>query len=102
MSTASAAELSALARVFEEHRAWLVACIRRRLDPLLAVQLDPEEVVQQTYLLAQRRWAAFRAQGTRQPSTWLYRLALDCLIDAWRRFHRAGRNRCVPLPASSV
>src|SRR5262245_42392965 len=96
----SVAELAALGQLLEEHRPRLLAMLRRRLDPKLNPRLDAEEILIESYLQARRRWAGFQAVPGRQPYAWLYRIALDCLIEAWRRETRSPRDvrRAVPLP----
>lgn len=95
----SIADLAALARLFEEHQPRLLAMLRRRLDPALAARVDPEDILNETFLLARRRWDRRAASGM-SPYAWLYRLALDCLIEAWRRDGRnAGRE--LPWPEQS-
>jgi len=97
---ASLTEWAVLGRLFQEHRPRLLAMLRRRLDPQLNPRLDAEEILGEAFMQAQRRWAAFQAQPDGKPYPWLYRIALDCLIEAWRRESRGPRDvrRDVPLP----
>lgn len=97
----SLTDLAALGQLFDEHRPRLLDVLRRRLDPALAAQIDAEDVLNETFLLAGRRWPRYKQQAVMQPFPWLYRLALDCLIEAWRRRTRAGRDRMMPLPEHS-
>ena len=96
----SIAELAALGQLLEEHRPRLLAMLRRRLDPKLNPRLDAEEILSEAFLQARRRWEGFQTVPGRQPYAWLYRIALDCLIEAWRRETRSPRDvrRAVPLP----
>jgi RNA polymerase sigma-70 factor (ECF subfamily) len=96
----SLAEMAALGKLLEEHRPKLLAMLRRRIDPTLAVRFDPEDVCNEVFFVAQRRWSTFNADA---PYAWLYRLALDCLIEAWRREHRRCRDlqRDLPWPEAS-
>jgi RNA polymerase sigma-70 factor (ECF subfamily) len=96
------ADAAALGRMFEEHRPRLLAMLGRRLDPALAARVDAEDLVHETFLLARRRWDRFATSGM-SPYAWLYRLALDCLIEAWRRETCAGRDpgRERPWPEQS-
>jgi RNA polymerase sigma-70 factor (ECF subfamily) len=99
------ADLAILGRVLDEHRPRLVAAVRRRLDPALATRIDPEEVVHEAFLVARRRWPGYREAEAVSAYAWLYRLARDCLIEAWRRETRGRRDvhRDLPWPeASSV
>lgn len=53
---------------------------------------EADEIVQDTFLQAYRRWETF--DGRSKPSTWLYTIA----VRAWKRRHRGplGRDRRMP------
>jgi RNA polymerase sigma-70 factor, ECF subfamily len=97
---ASVADMAALGSVFEEHRRKLLAMLGRRIDPALAGRIDPEAILGDAFVQARRKWADFKEQSALTPYAWLYRIVLDCLIEAWRRESRACRDyrRTVPLP----
>jgi len=99
----SVADLAALGQLLQEHRPRLLAMLQRRLDPKLNPRLDPEEILHEAFLKARRRWTAFHAQPAAQPYPWLYRIALDCLIEAWRHETRSPRDvrRGMPLPEAT-
>lgn len=99
----SIADVVALGMLFEEHRPRLLAMVRRRLDPGLQARIGAEDVVNEAFLQARRRWAWFKAQAEVTAYAWLYRMALDCLIEAWRRETRARRDshRDLPWPEQS-
>ena len=97
MTRLSVGDMAVLARWFEDCRPKLLAMLRRRIDPALAVRLDPEDVLHDAYLEAQRRWPKFAA-GTMTPYAWLYRIALDCLWEAWDRETRGRRDLRKELP----
>jgi RNA polymerase sigma-70 factor (ECF subfamily) len=92
------ADLAALGKLLEEHRPRLLLMVQRRLDPALARRLDAEDVLSEAFLLARRRWSRFKAEATMTPYAWLYRLTLDCLLEAWRRETRAGRDPRAGIP----
>lgn len=96
----SLADMAELGRLLEEHRPKLLAMVQRRLDPALAARVDPEGVLAEAFLLARRKWAAFKERPAASPYAWLYRIVLDCLIEAWRREARDCRDyrRSMPLP----
>ena len=96
-------DLAILGRLFEEHRPKLLAMVRRRLDPALAGRIDAEGVVNEAFLVARRKWAGFEERSAASTYAWLYRLTRDCLIDAWRRETRDGRDarRDMPWPDRS-
>jgi DNA-directed RNA polymerase specialized sigma24 family protein len=87
----SVAELVALTTLFEEHRPRLQVMLRGRIDPALAGRLDAADLLQEAFLRARRSWPRFAASGM-SAYAWLYRISRDCLIDAWRRETREGRD----------
>ncbi|HJT32967.1 MAG TPA: sigma-70 family RNA polymerase sigma factor [Pirellulales bacterium] len=88
----SLGEMAALAAVWQDHRAKLLAMIQRRISPSLSSRLDPEDVLSEAFLEAQRKWPRFKAQASLTPYAWLYRVTLDTLIETWRRQNRACRS----------
>jgi RNA polymerase sigma-70 factor (ECF subfamily) len=94
----SVANLAELAGLLEEHRPRLLAMLRRRVDPDLSVQIDADDILSDAFLQARRRWQAFREQPALTPYAWLYRIVLDCLIEAWRRATRDRRDLRKELP----
>jgi RNA polymerase sigma-70 factor, ECF subfamily len=99
----SVAELAALGKLLEEHRGRLVAMVERRLDPALRARVSAEDIFQEAALLAQRRYIQFKTDGKMTAYAWLYRLALDALLEVWRRHNRSPRDvaRDLPLPEQS-
>jgi RNA polymerase sigma-70 factor, ECF subfamily len=99
----SVADMAALGRAIEEHQPKLLAMVRRRIDPSLAVRIEPEEVLSEAFLQARRKWKAFCAQSSFTPYAWLYRIVLDCLLEAWDRETRGKRDfrREMPWPERS-
>src|SRR5947209_8118170 len=93
-------DMALLGKVLEEHGPRLLVMLKRRIDPTLVKRIDPEDLLSEVCLVAQRRWSEFNAQA---PYAWFYQLALDCLIEAWRRETRDCRNlqRDVPWPEAS-
>jgi RNA polymerase sigma-70 factor, ECF subfamily len=94
----SVADLAALGRLWEEHRERLLAMVERRIDPALRQRVGSEEILQSTFLDAAREWATYQRGSPMKPYAWLYRLALDQLIDEYRRHTRAGRDLNCELP----
>lgn len=104
-TASSLADMAVLTRVMEEHGPKLLAMLRRRLAPSLSVRLEPEDLLNETFLQARRRWPQRLAHPELTDYAWLYRIAMDCLIEAWRRETRDRRDlrRDLPWPeASSV
>jgi RNA polymerase sigma-70 factor (ECF subfamily) len=89
-STVDLAELAALGKVFEEHRAKLLAMVKQRMDSALAARIDPEEILNETFLRARDRWPDFKQSGMTSYS-WLYQKVLECLFDQYDR-HTAQKR----------
>jgi RNA polymerase sigma-70 factor, ECF subfamily len=97
----SVADLAMLGKLFDEHRGRLMAMIERRLSPALAARVDPEDVLSQVFIDAQRKWAAFKertslgatnAAADISPYAWLYGIARDRICDTWEFETRGLRN----------
>ncbi len=98
----SVADVADLTKMFEEHRSRLLVMLQSRIDPALGARVSAEDILHETFLLARRRWHRFAASGMR-PYPWLYRLAMDSLIEISRRENRDGRDphREIPWPDRS-
>src|SRR5207253_8129155 len=94
----SVADIALLGQLFDQHRPRLLGMLQRRIDPALAARLDADDLLSETYLQARRRWHAYKAKPDLKPYSWLYRIALDCLIEAWRRETRDCRDPRAELP----
>jgi RNA polymerase sigma-70 factor, ECF subfamily len=92
------AEVAALTDLLESNRPRLLAMLQRRIDPALVKRVSPEDILAQAFLQARGRWAEFCRQGRMTAYAWLYRQALDCLFEAWRRETRACRDLHRELP----
>jgi RNA polymerase sigma-70 factor (ECF subfamily) len=99
----SLGELAILTRLYEEHRPRLLAMLERRIDPALAVRLDPEDLLGEVYIEARRRWPKYRDRTDLPGYVWLYGIARDRLIHAWRTHNAKGRklDREMPWPERS-
>jgi RNA polymerase sigma-70 factor (ECF subfamily) len=97
----SVSEIAALAKVFEAHRPRLMAMVQRRIAPALAPRTDPEDILGEAFLRASLRWS--HHEPAMSTFAWLYRITLDCLIDAWRSANTDGRSlqKEVPWPERS-
>jgi RNA polymerase sigma factor (sigma-70 family) len=87
-----------LGQLWEEHRIRLLAMLERRIDPGLRQRVGADAVLQSTFLDAVREWEAFRAGSPIRPFSWLYRLALDRLIDEYRKEKRTSNGLGLELP----
>src|ERR1700736_1375932 len=96
----SLVDMAVLGQLLEEHRPRLLAMVQRRLDTALAARVDAEEIVNEGFFLARRKWPRFKDQTTLSAFAWLYGIVRDCLIEVWRRETRGPRDarRNVPWP----
>src|SRR4051812_41340737 len=62
-SPSTVVDLAILGRLVEEHRAKLVAMVRRRMDPVLAAKVGAEDVVNEAFLVARRKWSGFEERS---------------------------------------
>lgn len=99
----SVVDMATLGQLWEKHESDLLAMLRRRIDPALASRIDPEDVLHEAFLLAQHKWNGFKAGSKMTPYAWLYGIARDCLIEAWRKQTRqkCDMRRDMPLPEHS-
>ena len=77
----SLSEVLELTKLFDAHRARLLAMLRARIDPALEGRLGAEGILQETYLTARRRWAGRPDPAEMSPYAWLVWLARQCLFD---------------------
>ena len=84
----SLVDMAVLGQLLEEHRPRLLAMVQRRLDTALAARVDAEEIVNEGFFLARRKWPRFKDQTTLSAFAWLYGIVRDCLIEVWRRTSR--------------
>lgn len=96
-------DLAALGRLLEEHRSRLLNMLRRRIDPALGVRIDAEEILSEAFLQASQKWPDYCRDRKMTSYAWLYRIALDCLIETWRHQTRSPRDlrRDMPWPEQS-
>jgi RNA polymerase sigma-70 factor, ECF subfamily len=88
--------------MFEEHRSKLLIMLQSRIDPAMEARFSAEDVLHEAFFLARKRWHRFGASRMR-PYPWLYRLAMDTLIEIWRRQNCDVRDphREIPWPDRS-
>jgi RNA polymerase sigma-70 factor (ECF subfamily) len=79
-----------LAQRLESFRNYLLLLARVQLDGRLRGRLDPDDLVQQTLTRALEKRDRFRGSDDAQRAAWLRTLLSRTLIDAARKFARAG------------
>lgn len=80
----------ALAALFEQHRERLWRIVNFRLDHRLQGRVDPDDVLQESYLAAAQRIGHFKSFESRSPFLWLRLVVNQTLVDAHRRHLGAG------------
>ena len=91
-------DTAALAELFAMHRERLWRMVDFRLDRRLVGRLDPDDVLQESYVAAQQRLDHFRTRQTMAGFVWLRLIVGQTLVDAHRRHlgaqgRDAGRER---------
>jgi RNA polymerase sigma-70 factor, ECF subfamily len=93
-------ESLALAEAFQILRPALRDAIAMRLDPLLYGRIDPSDVLQETYLDANRRFDEFTAKADQIPlHVWFRLLAMQRLVDLHRQ-HLGAQMRTAAIEIS--
>src|SRR5207249_5849466 len=87
LSRAGAGDAQALAELFARHRDRLRQMVRLRLDRRLQGRLDPSDVLQEAYLVYDRRLADYAPDPAVPFFLWLRQLTGQKLID----LHQIGR-----------
>ncbi len=84
------AELDAL---FREYRPRLFAWLARRIPWPLRRRLDPEDILQEAFVLALRKWPEDSAGPvTVSAKVWIYTIVRDCFFQQWLRHTRDCRD----------
>jgi RNA polymerase sigma-70 factor (ECF subfamily) len=94
----------ALGQLWEHCRAYLLLVARKRLDPLLLGKICPSDLVQETFLEAQRDFAQFHGTSEEELLAWLTRILLNNLANASRRYlgtEMRNVRREMQLPAGA-
>ena len=88
-----AGDLDALATLFDECRPRLLRMVDMRLDRRMRGRVDPEDVIQETYLAAVQRLDSYAKQEDLGPYLWIRLLTLQTLTDVHRRHMGAKMRR---------
>jgi RNA polymerase sigma-70 factor (ECF subfamily) len=86
------AEPGALAEAFAVHRPRLWRMVNFRLDRRLAGRVDPDDVLQESYLAAAKRIEHYAGGGFTSPFLWLRVVVRQTMIDIHRR-HVIAQSR---------
>jgi RNA polymerase sigma-70 factor (ECF subfamily) len=92
--SAAAGDRQALDQLWQLHRARLRQVIQIRLDPRVRRRVDPSDLIQETFIEAQRRLPAYVHERPLPFYPWLRQLALERLNKAHKR-HLGAQGRAV-------
>lgn len=98
-------QIALLARRFEEYSGRLGRSVKLRLDPRLAKRFSVRDVLQDTYLIAQERIAAYVRKPQMPLFVWLRFLALQQVKTLYRKNVKTQKNdlsKEVPLVDSKA
>lgn len=87
----SESDRAQLGELFKRFGAQFLGIISRRLDPSIVVRVAPEDVFQEAFLEAHRRWKVYQQTKPVIEFVWLYRIVQDRILAAWRRH---GEAKC--------
>ncbi|MBX7106066.1 MAG: sigma-70 family RNA polymerase sigma factor, partial [Gemmataceae bacterium] len=86
-------EADALGRALEECRNYLLLIANQEMDPKLKAKAGASDIVQQTFLEAQRDFAGFRGDSEPELRLWLRRLLLNNVANFRRHWVETGKRR---------
>src|SRR5262245_48639840 len=92
LALATSGDASALAQLYERFRVRLEQIVRLRLDQRLQGRVDSADVVQETYLTVQRKFAEYAANPLMPFFLWIRLETLQKLVDV-HRFHLGAKAR---------
>lgn len=95
----SVADLAALGQAWDQYAPRLRDMICRRVQFPLRTGEEADDLLQKIFQTAQRRWPAYQQDPRANPYVWLYGLARDQVIEAFRA---QGRSRTERWPAESA
>src|SRR5258708_34556565 len=100
LSTARAGSHEALGRALDSCRNYLLRVAERHLDPKLRAKGGASDLVQETFLEAQRDFGGFHGNSEQELLAWLSRVLLNNLGNLYRRYGETDKrdfNRRLPL-----
>jgi len=100
LAEARAGSLEALGWLWTECRNYLLLVANEKLDPALGAKVSPSDLVQETFLEAQRDLGQFGGQREEELLAWLRRILTNNIANATRRYYGTDMRavqREVPL-----
>jgi RNA polymerase sigma-70 factor (ECF subfamily) len=103
LSAARAGSPSALGEALEAYRNYLLLVAEKELDPVLRAKAGASDLVQETFLEAQRDFGGFHGASEVELRAWLRRLLLNNVANFTRHYRADKRqvNLEVPLAPGS-
>jgi RNA polymerase sigma-70 factor (ECF subfamily) len=93
LSDARAGSADALGRMLEACRGYLLLVAQRELAPDLRAKGGASDLVQETFLEAQRDFARFQGSSEAELLAWLRRLLLNNLANFTRHYRATGKRQ---------
>jgi RNA polymerase sigma-70 factor (ECF subfamily) len=93
LAAARGGSADALGRAFEACRAYLLLVAERELDPALRAKGGASDLVQQTFLEAQRDFPRFAGASADELRAWLRQLLRNNLANFARHYRTSGKRR---------
>ena len=93
LPAARAGSIEALGQALEQFRRYLLRIAERELDPQLRAKGGASDLVQLTFLEAQRDFARFHGDSAPELRAWLRRLLVDNLANFERRYRGTAKRR---------
>ena len=103
MGLARGGSQSAIGQLLEAYRPFLLSLATAEFDSDLKAKAGPSDLVQETFIDAQRDFANFKSDSMTELRIWLHAILMNNLADLRKRFLRAQKRqvrRERPLSAS--
>jgi RNA polymerase sigma-70 factor (ECF subfamily) len=92
LALARSGRLDVLGQVLEGYRHYLLGIAERELDSALHAKAGASDLVQETFLEAQRDFAQFQGESARELQAWLRRLLLNNLANFTRHYRGTDKR----------
>jgi len=92
LSRARAGSRETLGQILDACRAYLMVVARANLDAVLQAKAGASDLVQETFLEAQRDFAQFRGESADELRAWMRQLLLNNLANFTRSFRDAAKR----------
>jgi RNA polymerase sigma-70 factor (ECF subfamily) len=93
LAAARAGSKEALGEALEACRGYLLLVANRELDPDIQAKGGASDLVQETFLEAQRDFARFAGDSKEELLAWLRRMLVHNLLNFTRRYRATGKRR---------